>query len=230
MSGAPLVSIVIPTRNGGPPLAAAVRRHRLAADRLSDRGGRRRLGLVRWDDRFCGGSRENADPDRPALVRSRRHRNLYAVSKARGTFVVLMVQDAVPVDDRWLAALVDPLRGDPSHRRQLRAAECPPKTHRHSRHYLARWIAAGSDPRAVFVRSETEFAALSPIEALRAIGHRQRLRGDSASPCGPQFHFGRRRSPKTSSGDGRRSSPVMASRTSPTPSSSTRTTDLPGTS
>jgi len=44
--------------------------------------------------------------------------------------------------------------------RQVPTEDASPLT----RHYLARWIAAGSDPRAVFVPSETEFAALSPIE------------------------------------------------------------------
>jgi rhamnosyltransferase len=163
LSAAPLVSIVIPTRNGGARLRqlfAAIASQRtdfqtevVAVDSASSDGttdflAARVTQLIQIDPRsFDHGTTRNL-----------------AVSKTRGTFVVLMVQDAVPVDDRWLAALVDPLRRDPrlaaTFARQVPTEDASPLT----RHYLARWIAAGPDPRAVFVHSETEFAALSPIE------------------------------------------------------------------
>jgi rhamnosyltransferase len=160
---APLVSIVIPTRNGGArlrQLLAAIASQRtdfqtevIAVDSASSDGttdflATRATRLIQIDPRsFDHGATRNL-----------------AVSKTSGTFVVLMVQDAVPADDRWLAALVDPLRRDPrlaaTFARQVSTEDASPLT----RHYLARWIAGGPDPRAVFVRDETEFAALSPME------------------------------------------------------------------
>lgn len=159
----PLVSIVIPTRNGGArlrELLAAIASQRVdfeteivAVDSASSDGttdflASRATQLLQIDPRtFDHGATRNL-----------------AVSKTRGTFVVLMVQDAVPANDRWLAALIDPLRDDPrlaaTFARQVPADDASPLT----RHYLARWIAAGLEPRAVFVNSEAEFGALSPME------------------------------------------------------------------
>jgi rhamnosyltransferase len=162
MSG-PLVSIVIPTRNGGlrlRELFEAIASQRIdfdtevvAVDSASSDGtteflAARATALIQIDPRsFDHGATRNA-----------------AVSKTRGAFVVLMVQDAVPVNDGWLAALLEPLRSNPrlaaTFARQVPAENASPLT----RHYLARWIAASPDPRAVFVGSESEFAALSPME------------------------------------------------------------------
>jgi rhamnosyltransferase len=75
-----------------------------------------------------------------------------------------MVQDAIPVDDQWLGALVDPLRREPglaaTFARQIPAGDASPLT----RYYLSRWIAAASEPRRVFVNSPVEYEAWSPME------------------------------------------------------------------
>lgn len=159
----PLVSIVIPTQNGGARLRrlmAAIASQRtdfeteiVAVDSASNDGTTDFLAA-------CATTLIQIDP------RSFDHgatRNL-GISKARGEFVVLTVQDAVPANERWLAALVEPLRRDPrlaaTFARQVPTDEASPLT----RHYLAGWIAASPDPRAVFVHSEAEFAALSPME------------------------------------------------------------------
>jgi rhamnosyltransferase len=159
----PLVSIVVPTRNGGPRL-----RELFAA--LGSQLVDFETEIVAVDSASSDGTTEFLAGRATELIqidpRSFDHgatRNL-AVSKTRGTFVVLLVQDAVPADDRWLAALIDPLRKDPrlaaTFARQIPTDDASPLT----RHYLARWIAAGPEPRAAFVPSEAEFDALSPME------------------------------------------------------------------
>jgi len=159
----PLVSIVIPTRNGGERLRRAVAA--IAAQRTDFS-----TEFVAVDSASSDGTTDFLAARVTRLIqidpRTFDHgatRNL-AVSKARGTFVVLMVQDAIPVDDRWLAALIDPLRRDSrlaaAFARQVPTDDASPLT----RHYLSRWIAALPERRAVFVGSEDEFRALTPIE------------------------------------------------------------------
>jgi rhamnosyltransferase len=159
----PLVSIVIPTRNGGARL-------RRLFDAIASQQTDFETEVVAVDSASSDGTADFLAARTTRLIqidpRSFDHggtRNL-AVSKTRGTFVVLTVQDAVPANDRWLAALIEPLRRDPrlaaTFSRQVPTENASPLT----RHYLGRWIAASADPRAVFVRSETEFAALPPIE------------------------------------------------------------------
>jgi rhamnosyltransferase len=168
LSAAPLVSIVIPTRNGGARLRqlfGAIASQRTdfptevvvvdsaSSDGTTDFLAARVAQLIQIDPRsFDHGATRNL-----------------AVSKTRGTFVVLMVQDAVPVNDRWLAALVDPLRRDPrlaaTFARQVPTEDASPLT----RHYLARWIAAG--PRAPRTSrlpgGQRELDAMTPVERLR---------------------------------------------------------------
>jgi rhamnosyltransferase len=159
----PLVSIVIPTRNGGSRLQQLVTA--IASQRTDFE-----TEIVAVDSASSDGTTDFLANRAAQLIpidpRSFDHgatRNL-AVSKTRGAFVVLMVQDAVPANDRWLAALIDPLRRDPrlaaTFARQVPTENASPLT----RHYLGRWVAAGATPRAVFVSSDAEFEALSPIE------------------------------------------------------------------
>jgi rhamnosyltransferase len=159
----PLVSIVIPTRNGGERLRRAV-------DALATQRTDFDTELVVVDSASSDGSADFLATRARALIpidpRTFDHgstRNL-AVSKTRGTFVVLMVQDAVPANDQWLAALVEPLRRDPrlaaTFARQTPRADASALT----RHYLSRWIAAAADSRTVFVSSAADFESWSPPE------------------------------------------------------------------
>src|SRR5262249_23073906 len=103
----PLVSIVIPTRNGGPRLRQGFAAN--AAQRTDFQSE-----IVAVDSASSDGTLDFLAGRATTLIqidpRSFDHgatRNL-AVSKTRGAFVVLMVQDAVPANDRWLAELVAP--------------------------------------------------------------------------------------------------------------------------
>ena len=160
---APLVSIVIPTRNGAstlPALLQAIRRQHVdfgfevvAIDSTSTDGTRRLLdGRV---DRVL--SVEPAEFDHGLT------RNL-GIEQACGELVVLIVQDAEPADEHWLAALVAPLRADPtvagSFARQIPRGDAGALTRR----YHARWPAASATPRAVSVASPAAFDALTPFE------------------------------------------------------------------
>ena len=105
----PLVSIVIPTRNGGPRLKAvidAVRRQRFAP----------MPELVIVDSGSTDGSRSSCDRCRRRLHRDRawrlqpRHHPQSRGGTLPRRVVVMLVQDALPQGDLWLASLVDAAR------------------------------------------------------------------------------------------------------------------------
>ena len=157
----PLVSIVLPTRNGAATLPAvldAIDRQRtdfmfevVAVDSSSTDGTaellRARVARVVGvpDGTFDHGLTRNA-----------------GVEIARGELIVLMVQDAVPASDYWLATLIAPLRAD--HRvagvyaRQLPRADASPLT----QYYLSQWAAAAEAGRTSTIESRAEFEALEP--------------------------------------------------------------------
>jgi len=92
-------------------------------------------------------------------------RNL-GISACRGEFVVLLVQDAVPGSDRWLANLVEPLLTDASlagsYARQVPRSNASAVT----RHYLAGWMACSEQPRTSALSGPVEFQRLTPMERL----------------------------------------------------------------
>ena len=109
---APLVSIVIPTLNGGTRL-------RLVLEAI----GRQRAGfpveIIVVDSGSTDGSAEWLAARPLTLVQiapdAFNHgttRNL-GIERSRGEFVVLLVQDAAPTTDTWLTALVAPLQQEP---------------------------------------------------------------------------------------------------------------------
>jgi len=163
----PLVSIVIPTRNGEatlPSLLDAIRRQRadfevevLAVDSTSTDGTRRLLDA--GADRVVSVKPEDFDH---GLTRN------LGIEQARGELVVLIVQDAEPADEHWLTSLVAPLRDDPSiagsFARQIPRADAGALT----RHYHGLWLAASSTPRVVGMASPAAFGALTPFEQFDA--------------------------------------------------------------
>src|SRR5262249_44175789 len=107
----PHVSVVLPTRNGAdtlPAVLAAIRRQRadlaveIVAVDSSSTDGTAEL-LRRSADRVVSIA---ADAFDHGLTRN------LGIEHARGELVVLMVQDAEPASDRWLAALTAPLLTD----------------------------------------------------------------------------------------------------------------------
>jgi rhamnosyltransferase len=155
---------VIPTRDGAatlPAVLAAIRRQRIdcpfetiAIDSGSTDGTASYLrGQV---DQFIS---IDVDGFNHGLTRN------LGIERARGEYVVLMVQDAEPANDRWLAAMVAPLRLDPLlagvFARQLPRASASPLT----RLYLQRWIGASVQRRTVSMTA-AEFEALAPAHRL----------------------------------------------------------------
>jgi rhamnosyltransferase len=86
------------------------------------------------------------------------------VAACRGSFVALLVQDAVPVGAGWLAALVAPLLADDrlaaTWARQVPSADASALT----RFYLATWAGTASEARLQEIASAADLAALTPAE------------------------------------------------------------------
>jgi rhamnosyltransferase len=92
-------------------------------------------------------------------------RNL-GVERASGDLVVLLVQDALPASDTWLAALTAPLLADDrlagTFARQLPRPDAGAMT----RYYLARYLASSEKARTSEVASRAAFDALDPMARL----------------------------------------------------------------
>jgi rhamnosyltransferase len=161
----PRVSIVLVTRNGAATLPAVL-------DRIAEQRFDGAVELIAVDSESTDGTAD--------LLRGRVHhlitipvdafdhgltRNL-GIERAQGEFIVLLVQDAVPANDRWLAELIAPLVADPrvagSFARQSPAESASAIT----RHYHARWAAASATPRISELSGPAEFAALDPAARL----------------------------------------------------------------
>lgn len=162
---APRVSIVMPTRNGMATLPAvldAISSQRvefpfeiIAVDSASSDGTADLLrGRV---DRLIGISDDAFDH---GLTRN------VGIQQARGELVVLLVQDALPASDSWLARLTAPLFADQriagAFARQLPRPDASAIT----RYHLERWIASSPVARAIALSGRAELEALDPMAQL----------------------------------------------------------------
>jgi rhamnosyltransferase len=162
---APLTSIALVTRNGMatlPALLEAVRRQRVdvpveivAVDSGSTDGSAELL--ARSVDRFTAIA--------PSEFNHGLTRNL-ALEQARGDLVVLLVQDAVPATEIWLANLIAPLRADArvaaTFARQFARAEAG----RITREYIRRAPIHGDIARTLPPLDADELARLEPMRRL----------------------------------------------------------------
>jgi rhamnosyltransferase len=162
-STAPLVSIVLPTRNGAATLPAvldAIARQRVdfefevvAVDSASDDGTPAIL---------CARVQQfvsiRADAFDHGLTRN------LGIEQSRGELIVLLVQDAVPASDGWLAALTAPLRSDGRIAGAFARQRPRPDASAITRYYAERWMAASDVPRTVEIPDGIAFEALSPRE------------------------------------------------------------------
>lgn len=110
-SGTPIVSVVIPTRNAGPGFEASLRQ-------LFAQNGNLEYEVLLIDSGSTDGTIEMAERYGATVHRipsdEFNHgatRNL-GISRARGEYVALTVQDAVPLDGSWLSAMVENLERD----------------------------------------------------------------------------------------------------------------------
>lgn len=162
---APRVSIVLPTRNGAatlPALLDVISRQRIdfpfeiiAVDSASSDGT---ADLLRGRaDRLISIS---ADAFDHGLTRN------LGIEQAGGELIVLLVQDALPASDTWLARLTAPLIADEglagAFARQLPRPDAPALT----RHYLAGWVASSDVARTIAVANGAELGALDPMAQL----------------------------------------------------------------
>ena len=91
-------------------------------------------------------------------------RNL-AMEACVGEFVVLLVQDAEPVGDQWLNAMLEPFIDDPLVAGTFARQQPRPDASELTRRYLARWIAGSPTPR-ITASSTTEFETLHPLDRM----------------------------------------------------------------
>jgi rhamnosyltransferase len=177
MMATPLVSVLLMTRNGIatlPRVLASIRSQAVtfpfeivAVDSGSDDGSAERL---------------RSEADRLLTVRQEdfNHgttRNI-GIEACTAPLIVLLVQDAEPASTEWLAALVKPmLAADPG--RDFRPAPRPlaatygrqvprPDASAVVRAYLARYAAAGPNPRRQTIADQAALDALSPSGRLAA--------------------------------------------------------------
>lgn len=162
----PRISIVVPVRNGIdtlPALFDALRRQRPPAP----------FEIVAVDSGSTDGTAalvaEAADhvlAVRPEAFNHGLTRNL-GIEAARGELVVLIVQDAIPVGEGWLEALVAPFTHD--HRLAGTFARQVPRAGASAiaKDALGRWVASGTAPRTASVDSRAAFEAMAPLDRLR---------------------------------------------------------------
>ena len=162
---APHVSIVVPTRNGASTLPA-----------LLDAIARQRVGVpfevVAVDSSSTDGTagllQHRVDRVIPIAADAFDHgltRNL-GIEQARGELIVLMVQDAVPASDTWLAELTQPFGADGAVAGTFARQLPQPGASAISRHYLERWAASSTVARTVGLTGPDEFAVLDPMARL----------------------------------------------------------------
>jgi len=160
---APLVSIVLPTRNGIatlPSLLDSIARQRvdfpfeIVAVDSSSTDGSRELLHKRADTLVCIG---------PNAFDHGLTRNL-GIEHSTGPLVVLMVQDAVPASSSWLDDLTRPLRTDETIAGTFARQLPRPDASGITRYYLSRWLASSETPRTVAVSSRDDFERLPGVD------------------------------------------------------------------
>jgi rhamnosyltransferase len=161
----PLVSIVILTRNGAgilPATLAAIGRQRtdfpfeiVGVDSGSTDGT---PALVER----AGGKVTRIEPGwfNHGLTRN------FAIERARGELIVLLVQDAIPASDDWLEALTTPLRSHPEVAGAFCRQQPRPGATALTRHYLERWVGASPAARSANLTDAAAFSRLQPAERL----------------------------------------------------------------
>ena len=163
--GPPQVSIVLVTRNGAETLQSVL-------DAIDSQDVSFPFEIVAVDSGSTDSTREILQGRVDTLVtiapEEFNHgatRNL-AVEHATGELVVMLVQDAVPRSNNWLAELTAPFASDPriagTFCRQVPRADASAIT----KLYLNRWFAAGEQARRVAIEHGATLDGLDAIERL----------------------------------------------------------------
>jgi rhamnosyltransferase len=158
---APLVSIVLATRNGAKTLPALF-------DAVAGQHSDCAVEVVAVDSASTDGTLE--------ILRARAHRVIsiaeeefdhgltrnLGIEQSRGELVILMVQDAVPASDSWLSALTAPLRADDRVAGAFARQTPREDASALARYNLSHWITSSSSGQTRGVASRAEFDALGP--------------------------------------------------------------------
>jgi rhamnosyltransferase len=157
----PLVSIVLPTKNGAASLPALL-------DAVSAQRVDFEFEVIVVDSGSTDGTVDLLRPRvqrlvaiAPAQFDHGLTRNL-GIEHAEGELVVLMVQDAVPASDTWLDALTAPLRSDERIAGVFARQRARDDASVITRYYHDRWIASSSQPRTAAIADRSDFDALDP--------------------------------------------------------------------
>lgn len=159
----PDVSIVLVTRNGAGSLPAVL-------DAVERQQGTAAVEVIVVDSGSTDDTRRLVEPRvdlfvsiPPSTFNHGLTRN-HGISRARGTLVVLLVQDAVPVGTGWLAALTAPFKSDPAlagtFARQIVRPDASSLTHAYAR----RWFATGLEGRRAALADGQSLSHLPPFE------------------------------------------------------------------
>jgi rhamnosyltransferase len=91
------------------------------------------------------------------------------ISEARGEYVAMTVQDAIPADEKWLQKLVENMEGDEMvagvYSRQIPRPDCNP----FSRYALERHFTNRPERRVQAIENLERYEALTPMERLETI-------------------------------------------------------------
>ena len=162
----PKYSVVIPTRNGAATLPALL-------DALRSQRTTGALEIVAVDSGSTDGTIELLQPHVQTLIRISPEefdhgltRNL-GVARARGEFVVLLVQDALPVGNMFLESLSAPLARDGRVAGTFARQQPRPEASAITRHYLGNWIASTTEPRtSALAEGQAQMDAMTPMARL----------------------------------------------------------------
>jgi glycosyltransferase involved in cell wall biosynthesis len=160
-------SVVIPTLNGGPvfrEVIARVREQKIDGE----------LEIVVVDSGSTDGTVEAAVAARAKIVHIEKREFNHGLTRNRGIaessgeIVSLLVQDAIPVGDRWLATLLeafDDSRVAGAYSRQIPRPECSPFI----KARLGAWTATQPERVVQEIADAAEWERLAPLERLRRI-------------------------------------------------------------
>jgi glycosyltransferase involved in cell wall biosynthesis len=160
---APRVSIVVPTRNGVGTLPALL-------DSIATQRVDLSIEVIAVDSASTDGTvallRGRVDQliSIPATAFDHGLTRNRAIEEARGELIVLVVQDALPASDAWLAALTAPMLADATLAGTFAKQRPRPDASPIIRHYLEQWAASSSASRATEVKSRAELEAMDPRE------------------------------------------------------------------
>jgi rhamnosyltransferase len=167
MTLGPRVSVVLPTRNGAATLPALL-------DALWAQKTSAPIEIIAVDSGSTDGTLALLDRRVRTVVRIPStafdhglSRNV-GIERAEGDFVVLLVQDALPVSDDWINRLTAPLISDATLAGTYARQQPRPDASALTKAQLQRYAATEAERRiSRLPGGQAEFDALSPVERLR---------------------------------------------------------------